>query len=201
MPHWPRIDRGLRGPLINHFAALPRGVMATIQNAAPADIMAASASGGRRIMRFIGPLVVLLALLSALATFMVLAGLSPFSASHDVVLRLLAFNAGAVALLLGIIVLEIWPVVQGRRRGRAAACEHRRPVLGDRGGASDPCRPGRQPDARPRRRSPAEGGRRDQRYQHGRKDLRPRAPAGVSRRDPGDGDHGDPREAAVRPGS
>jgi len=98
--------------------------MATIQNAAPADIMAASASGGRRIMRFIGPLVVLLALLSALATFMVLAGLSPFSASHDVVLRLLAFNAGAVALLLGIIVLEIWPVVQGRRRGRAGARLH-----------------------------------------------------------------------------
>ena len=177
--------------------------MATIQNAAPADIMAASASGGRRIMRFIGPLVVLLALLSALATFMVLAGLSPFSASHDVVLRLLAFNAGAVALLLGIIVLEIWPVVQGRRRGRAGArlhvsivglfsviaaapailvalvgsltLDHGVDLLLKAGGAINDTNTVAKI--------------------YGLEHLQ------VFRRDPGDGDHGDPREAAVRPGS
>jgi two-component system nitrogen regulation sensor histidine kinase NtrY len=98
--------------------------MATIQDAAPAEVMAVSASGGRRITRFVGPLVIVLALLSALATFLVLAGLTPISASHEVVLSLLGVNAGAVALLLGIIVLEIWPVVQGRRRGRAGARLH-----------------------------------------------------------------------------
>jgi two-component system, NtrC family, nitrogen regulation sensor histidine kinase NtrY len=98
--------------------------MATIQEAAPADVMAVGAPGGRRIMRFVGPLVVMLALLSALATFLVLAGLTPISASHEVVIALLGVNAAAVLLLLGIILREIWPVVQGRRRGRAGARLH-----------------------------------------------------------------------------
>jgi two-component system nitrogen regulation sensor histidine kinase NtrY len=98
--------------------------MATIQEAAPADVMAVGAPGGRRIMRFVGPLVVMLALLSALATFVVLAGLTPIPASHEVVIILLGVNAGAVLLLLGIILREIWPVVQGRRRGRAGARLH-----------------------------------------------------------------------------
>jgi two-component system nitrogen regulation sensor histidine kinase NtrY len=98
--------------------------MATIQDAAPADVMAVGAPGGRRMMRFIGPLVVMLALLSALATFVVLAGLTPISASHEVVIGLLGVNAVAVLLLLGIILREIWPVVQGRRRGRAGARLH-----------------------------------------------------------------------------
>src|SRR5262249_25022414 len=71
-----------------------------------------------------GPLVVVLALLSALATFLVLAGLTPISASHLVVIVLLGINAGAVTLLLIIILIEIWPVVQGRRRGRAGARLH-----------------------------------------------------------------------------
>src|SRR5215831_6787840 len=98
--------------------------MATFQDAAPAEVMAGGAQGGRRIMRFVGPLVVVLALLSALATFVVLAGLTPVSASHEVVLVLLSINAGAVVFLLGIILFEIWPVVQGRRRGRAGARLH-----------------------------------------------------------------------------
>jgi two-component system, NtrC family, nitrogen regulation sensor histidine kinase NtrY len=102
--------------------------MATIQDAAPADAMAVGAPGGRRIMRFVGPLVVALALLSALATFMVLAGLTPIPASHEVVVGLLGFNAMAVLLLLGIIIREIWPVVQGRRHGRAGARLHVRIV-------------------------------------------------------------------------
>jgi two-component system nitrogen regulation sensor histidine kinase NtrY len=98
--------------------------MATIQDAAPAEVMAISASGSRRMMRFVGPLVVVLALLSATVTFLVLAGLTPIPASHEVVLSLLGINAAAVLLLLGIIVREIWPVVQGRRRGRAGARLH-----------------------------------------------------------------------------
>ena len=98
--------------------------MATIQDAAPTEVMAVGASGGRRIMRFVGPLVVMLALLSALATFLVLAGLTPIPASHEVVIGLLGVNAAAVLLLLGIILREIWPVVQGRRRGRAGARLH-----------------------------------------------------------------------------
>src|SRR5579871_6191633 len=114
---------GTRVPRI--FAALPRGFMATIQDAAPGDVMAAvGGPGGRKVMRIVGPLVVVIALLSALATFVVLAGLTPIPASHEVVIALLGVNAAAVLLLLGIILREIWPVVQGRRRGRAGARLH-----------------------------------------------------------------------------
>jgi two-component system nitrogen regulation sensor histidine kinase NtrY len=98
--------------------------MATIQDAAPAEVMAVGGAGSRKVMRFVGPLVVVVALLSALATFLVLAGLTPIPASHEVVLSLLGVNAAAVLLLVVIIVREIWPVVQGRRRGRAGARLH-----------------------------------------------------------------------------
>ncbi|HEY4922141.1 MAG TPA: PAS domain-containing sensor histidine kinase [Xanthobacteraceae bacterium] len=76
----------------------------------------------------IGPLVVCLALLSALATFLVLVGFTPIEPNHYVVISLLGVNALAVLLLLGIIVREVWPVVQARRRGRAGARLHTRIV-------------------------------------------------------------------------
>jgi len=103
--------------------------MTTIQDAAPPDATAAAQQGGRRVMMaVVGPIVVCLALLSALATFLVLANLTPISPSHYVVIGLLGFNAIAVLLLLGIIVREVWPVVQARRRGRAGARLHTRIV-------------------------------------------------------------------------
>jgi two-component system nitrogen regulation sensor histidine kinase NtrY len=98
--------------------------MATIQDAAPTDVMAVGAAGGRKVMRFVGPLVVMVALLSSLANFLVLAGLTPIPASQQVVLWMLGVNGAAVLLLLIIIVREIWSVVQGRRRGRAGARLH-----------------------------------------------------------------------------
>src|SRR5271168_1935306 len=64
------------------------------------------------------------ALLSAFATFIVLAGLTPINPTNDVVVTLLGVNALAVLLLLGIIGREIWHIVQARRRGRAAARLH-----------------------------------------------------------------------------
>src|SRR5262249_58866660 len=108
----------------HRFAVLPRGLMATIQDAAPLDVVAVGASGGRRTLRVLGPLVVVLALLSALATCLVLAGLTRISASHLVVIVLLGINAGAGTLLLIMTLIEIWPVGQGRRRGRAGARLH-----------------------------------------------------------------------------
>src|ERR1051325_3108344 len=154
--------------------------IATIQDAAPTEVMAVGGASGRKMMRFVGPLVVVVALLSALATFLVLAGLTPIPASHEVVLSLLGVNPTAVLLLVVIILRELWPAVAARRpRGRAAACEHRQPVLGDRGDARDPGRPGRQRDPRSRRQSAAAGQRLDQRHQHGGEDLRPGAPAGA----------------------
>jgi two-component system, NtrC family, nitrogen regulation sensor histidine kinase NtrY len=102
--------------------------MTIIEDAAPPDAMAVAPAGGRRIIRLMGPVVVGLALLSALATFLVLAGLTPVAPSHYVVIGLLGVNAVAVLLLLGIIGREVWPVVQARRRGRAGARLHARIV-------------------------------------------------------------------------
>src|SRR3984893_19353284 len=63
------------------------------------------------------------ALLSAVATFAVLTGLTPLN-SDSVVVILLGVNAVAVLLLLAIIGREVWHIVQARRRGRAAARLH-----------------------------------------------------------------------------
>jgi two-component system, NtrC family, nitrogen regulation sensor histidine kinase NtrY len=102
--------------------------MTTLQDAALTDATAAAPPGGWRMMTVIGPIVVCLALLSALATFLVLVGFTPISANHYVVISLLGINAIAVLLLLGIILREIWPVMQARRRGRAGARLHTRIV-------------------------------------------------------------------------
>jgi two-component system nitrogen regulation sensor histidine kinase NtrY len=102
--------------------------MATIQDAAPPDTMAVASQGGRKTMAVVGPVVVALALLSALATFLVLAGLTPIPPSHYTVKGLLTVNAIAVLVMLGIIVREVWPIVQARRRGRAGARLHARIV-------------------------------------------------------------------------
>ncbi len=80
------------------------------------------------IVRTIGVFVVVLALLSALTTFMVLAGLTPIAPTHQVVVTLLLVNAVTVALLVGLIGREMWRVIQARRRGRAAARLHVRIV-------------------------------------------------------------------------
>ena len=102
--------------------------MTTIEDAALADTMGAAAPGGRGARGFVGPVVVGIALLSAFATFVVLADLTPIVASHYVVIGLLAVNALAILVLLAIIAREIWPVVQARRRGRAGARLHVRIV-------------------------------------------------------------------------
>jgi two-component system, NtrC family, nitrogen regulation sensor histidine kinase NtrY len=78
--------------------------------------------------RMLGPIAVGLALLSAFLTFIVLADFTPVSPTHDVVVTLLLVNATTVLLLLGVILREVWQVVQGRRTGRAAARLHVRIV-------------------------------------------------------------------------
>jgi len=72
----------------------------------------------------IGLIAVVVALLSALTTFMVLTNLTFVSPTHNVVVTLLAVNFFAVLLLLAIIGREVWHIVQARRRGRAGARLH-----------------------------------------------------------------------------
>jgi two-component system nitrogen regulation sensor histidine kinase NtrY len=100
----------------------------SVEQAATADTTLAGAPAQRREMRILGPLAVGLALLSALATFIVLADFTPLSPTHDVVVSLLAANAATVLLLLAVIVRDVWQVVQARRTGRAAARLHVRIV-------------------------------------------------------------------------
>src|SRR5262245_7479724 len=80
------------------------------------------------IPRAMGLAAVALALLSALLTFVVLAGLTPIAPTHEVVVSLLLANAITVSLLVLVIAREVWGVVQARRRGRAAARLHVRIV-------------------------------------------------------------------------
>jgi two-component system, NtrC family, nitrogen regulation sensor histidine kinase NtrY len=73
------------------------------------------------VSRLIGACAVGVALLSATATFLVLAGLTPIAPVHEVVVELLLGNVLTGLLLLGIIGREVWKVVQARRRGRAGS--------------------------------------------------------------------------------
>ena len=74
--------------------------------------------------RWLAPFAVVLALLSAFLTFVVLSGLTPIEPKREVVYSFLLINAATILLLVGIIVREVWRVLQARRRGRAAARLH-----------------------------------------------------------------------------
>jgi len=63
-------------------------------------------------------------MLSATATFLVLAGLTSIAPVHEVVVKLLLGNAATGLLLLAIIGREVWAVVRARRRGSAGSRLH-----------------------------------------------------------------------------
>jgi two-component system nitrogen regulation sensor histidine kinase NtrY len=79
---------------------------------------------GSSLRRWLAPFAVAIALLSAFLTFVVLTGLTPIEPTREVVYSFLLINAATILLLVGIIVREVWQVVQARRRGRAAARLH-----------------------------------------------------------------------------
>jgi two-component system nitrogen regulation sensor histidine kinase NtrY len=100
----------------------------SVEQAATAETALAGPPATRGETRVLGPIAVGLALLSAFITFIVLADLTPIAPTHYVVVTLLLVNASTVLLLLGIIVREVWLVVQARRAGRAGARLHIRIV-------------------------------------------------------------------------
>ena len=79
---------------------------------------------GLSLRRLLAPFAIAIALLSAFLTFIVLTGLTPIEPTPDVVRSFYLLNAATVLLLVGIIVREVWQMVQARRRGRAAARLH-----------------------------------------------------------------------------
>ncbi|MEX2127971.1 MAG: PAS domain-containing sensor histidine kinase [Xanthobacteraceae bacterium] len=75
------------------------------------------------------PGAVLLALVSALVTFLILTGLTPVVPTHNVVVSVLLANAAVAVVLLGVLAWEFVGLVRARRRGRAAARLHVRIAL------------------------------------------------------------------------
>ena len=108
--------------------AIRRQGSMSAEQAASADAALVAPPTKRGEARLLGPIAVGLALLSAFVTFIVLADFTPIPPTHKVVVTLLLVNAAAVLLLLGVIVREVWQVVQARRTGRAAARLHVRIV-------------------------------------------------------------------------
>ncbi len=97
--------------------------MTTVERVAPIEPVAATAPvpGASRL---IGGIAVGAALLSATATFLVMAGLTPIVPVDAVVKGLLLGNAITGVLLLVIIGREVWVAVQARWRGRAGSRLH-----------------------------------------------------------------------------
>jgi two-component system nitrogen regulation sensor histidine kinase NtrY len=81
-------------------------------------------SKGWSLRRWLAPFAVGLALLSAFLTFVVLTGLTTIEPTGVVVVSFILINAATILLLVGIIVSEVWQVMQARRRGKAAARLH-----------------------------------------------------------------------------
>lgn len=102
--------------------------MASADQSLPLEKSTAQTLPRRLPWRAIGFVAVGAALLSALATFLVLSGLTPLPPTHNVVVSLLGINGLAALLLVAIITREIMQIVQARRHGRAGSRLHVRIV-------------------------------------------------------------------------
>src|SRR6202011_4341953 len=98
--------------------------MTSAETTAPTFDPSLAEPKGWPLRKWLAPFAVATALLSAFLTFIVLSGLTPIEPTRHVVYSFLLINAGTILLLVGIIVREVWQVVQARRRGRAAARLH-----------------------------------------------------------------------------
>src|SRR6202165_2952918 len=102
----------------------PIAGMTTAETSAPSFDPSLAEPNGGILRKWVAPFAVGIALLSAFLTFMVLSGLTPIEPTRHVVYSFLLINAATILLLVGIIVREVWLVIQARRRGRAAARLH-----------------------------------------------------------------------------
>jgi two-component system, NtrC family, nitrogen regulation sensor histidine kinase NtrY len=79
---------------------------------------------GRSLLRLLAPVAIGLALVSAFLTFVVLTGLTRIEPTREVAVSFILMNGATILVLVGIILHEVWQVMQARRRGRAAARLH-----------------------------------------------------------------------------
>jgi two-component system, NtrC family, nitrogen regulation sensor histidine kinase NtrY len=91
--------------------------------AASFDLSLAESKGGS-LRRWLAPFAVCLALLTAFLTFVVLTGLTRIEPTREVAVSFMLMNGATILVLVGIIVHEVWQLMQARRRGRAAARLH-----------------------------------------------------------------------------
>ena len=80
----------------------------------------------RRSGKRVGTIVMIGALLSALVTFMIVAGLTPIIPTNDVVRTILVINGVLVLCLAGVVIIEGREVLRARRARAAAAGLHMR---------------------------------------------------------------------------
>ncbi|MCP4320059.1 MAG: PAS domain-containing sensor histidine kinase [Hyphomicrobiales bacterium] len=81
-------------------------------------------SDRRRVLALPGIIIVACALICAIASFIVLMGLTPIAPRNDVVLTAVIVNLVFVVALIGLIVREVANIIAARRRGRAASRLH-----------------------------------------------------------------------------
>src|SRR6202000_2233391 len=98
--------------------------MTSAETAVPTFDPSLAEPGGWSRWRLLAAFAVVLALLSACLTFVVLTARPPTEPTPAVVYSFILINAATILLLVGIIVREVWQVMQARRRGRAAARLH-----------------------------------------------------------------------------
>src|SRR5258708_1461250 len=77
----------------------------------------------RTLRGFLAPAAIVLALLSALVTFLVLTGLTPIIPTHEVVVSVLLANTTMVVVLLAIVAWGFFDLIRARRKGRAVGVE------------------------------------------------------------------------------
>ncbi len=87
-----------------------------------------TAEPAQRSLGWLGYVAVAMALASALATFLILAGATPISPTHDVVVRVFILNGLLIILLLVIVAWQARKLVRERLAGAAAAGLHVRIV-------------------------------------------------------------------------
>jgi two-component system nitrogen regulation sensor histidine kinase NtrY len=83
--------------------------------------------GGRRGL-YLGMTVVVLALASALATYLILTGLTGIRPTHDVVITVLLVNFALLLALMAVVAWELWRLYLARKRNYAGARLHVRIV-------------------------------------------------------------------------
>jgi two-component system, NtrC family, nitrogen regulation sensor histidine kinase NtrY len=112
------------GPVSGKAFSSPLAVMTSADTSAASFDPSFAESKGWSLWRLLAPFAVGLALLSAFLTFVVLTGLTPIEPTREVVVSFLLINGATILVLVGIIVREVWQMIQARRRGRAAARLH-----------------------------------------------------------------------------